>query len=544
MGELGSLDAFLNFDDGGDDKKEVDTSKRRARGRTFSASTMDSQPSGLESLSPKSLRDSRRTVSQNDNKRRVSLMSASRSAPVLGRKTSVQGSNLESTAKSASRSRRQSMRSYMSPSKPKPAVPKPDFTQISSDDLHELMLTSQVPDAWCDEIIQVLLDREIDAITNGDKIADEVQDADVPDLQSNSVDNLEGELDQDPIEVPTDDQVAAAKARFKLHAERFQKKLLPPLASGKMLTANTAKSVLRLINIPLFSIIKVSSVIESFLVGKAHKVVEVSTNGFMPSGFDAFASALVHSEECLKLISVSQNPRLGSGAGTSIAKCLGAGRLGWPSLKYIRIESCGLADMGVTALVDAILGLGNSFQLHGLKLSRNRIGSKGAESLGKLLKGSSSLVELDLSWNSIGEGGGKDLAVGVRAAKSLRSLNLAFNRCKDAAASIVTAICSKGSCIERIDLSSNGISAACAATFGKPLLSYFLRASSAPEKNLPALKQLILRGNDGVGRATLFPPARPPSRPRSRPKSKNKGAAADKKRRAEAKQRAEAVLDI
>lgn len=84
------------------------------------------------------------------------------------------------------------------------------------------------------------------------------------------------------------------------------------------------------------------------------------------------------------------------------------------------------APLSVTSSPPAGVGAGGTPQV--LTLSRNEIGTVGADAAGGVLKSCSRLRVLDLSWNRIGAAGMASLSFGVassRDAGDLRELRLA-----------------------------------------------------------------------------------------------------------------------
>ena len=205
----GSLDEFLSFED--TSTAPASPTSRRRRNNKKRAIIIPSTPSAQEGA---------RTVSPIKSTKRTNPLNDSSRTPTLQR----------AATDSSTRSKRTSVRSILRAAKTAPT--KPNFDDIPSDALHEMLLADDAvsPAEWDNEIIELLLQREIALIANGQQNPPptpvEAAISTKEEIPDKNEETPNEDFWRDP---PTDDEVRAAKERFRLHAERYQKRLLPLL---------------------------------------------------------------------------------------------------------------------------------------------------------------------------------------------------------------------------------------------------------------------------------------------------------------------------
>ena len=132
-----------------------------------------------------------------------------------------------------------------------------------------------------------------------------------------------------------------------------------------------------------------------------------------------------------------------------------------PAFTSISLSRENLTDGDIVPMLGA---LRISKSVTALNLSHNRISSKGASSLAKILTGNSVLRELDVSGNNLGDGGVRHLSEALPYAKSLKVLELEENGITDAGVLSLAETINE-SRLERLNLNGNQIGDAASSLF-------------------------------------------------------------------------------
>ena len=132
-----------------------------------------------------------------------------------------------------------------------------------------------------------------------------------------------------------------------------------------------------------------------------------------------------------------------------------------PAFTSVSLSRENLTDGDIVPLLGA---LRISKSVTALNLSHNRISSKGASSLAKILTGNSVLRELDVSGNNLGDGGVRHLSEALPYTKSLKVLELEENGITDAGVLSLAETINE-SRLERLNLNGNQIGDAASSLF-------------------------------------------------------------------------------
>jgi len=104
------------------------------------------------------------------------------------------------------------------------------------------------------------------------------------------------------------------------------------------------------------------------------------------------------------------------------------------SIKELSLNGSGIDDSDAIRLAEALMKFKNNNSLISIDLSNNRIGSTGAQALGRMLRSNVSLLDLDLRNNTIGPRGAIALGKALETNFTLTTIYLSYNHIGDVGA--------------------------------------------------------------------------------------------------------------